>query len=203
MLKLDKWMGGDGFESPTRCLQGLYVGGQGEARDLGLLRSLGVTHIVNSAIQLPCYFEEEGHFAYFHLELHDAADETILEHLHETSDFIHRAISLGGACYVHCIAGMSRSVTICLAYMLKYGGMTLQQAWARIKKRRWIIDPNKTFLYEVAKFEVQVRGCSSVQVYGPWLQSPKWMAVARQYPAALPGDGQAGRGGGSSVCVVQ
>ena len=51
MLRLDKFMGGDGFESPTRCVKGLYVGGQGEARDLGLLRSLGVTHIVNSAIQ--------------------------------------------------------------------------------------------------------------------------------------------------------
>ena len=55
MLRLDRFMGGDGFESPTRVLPGLFLGGQGEARDLGLLRSLGVTHIVNCSVQVLAY----------------------------------------------------------------------------------------------------------------------------------------------------
>ena len=58
---------------------------------------------------------------------------------------------MGGGVYIHCIAGMSRSVTIALAYLVKHGGFTLRGAYERCRARRYIIDPNKTFLCEIVR----------------------------------------------------
>ena len=253
MLRLDRFMGGDGFESPTRVLPGLFLGGQGEARDLGLLRSLGVTHIVNCSVQvrlrltltsylsfcflttthrcllvvslslllhhsfvarwfggaqLPNYFEDASPavFAYEDLDggIRDAPDASIAPYLERAADFTARALALGGGVYVHCIAGMSRSVTIVLAYLVKHGGFTLKAAFERCRARRYIIDPNKTFLCEIALFEVKHKGGTSVYSHGPWVKSKPWLARRAMYTQLKVSPGSGGGGeGGSSVCAIQ
>ena len=93
----------------------------------------GVCHwsLRGPCTQLPNYFEDNGCFVYEDLDggIHDAPDATIAPYLDRAADFIARALALGGGVYVHCIAGMSRSVTIVLAYLVKHGGMTLREAY--------------------------------------------------------------------------
>ena len=72
-------------------------------------------------------------------------------YLERAADFTARALAMGGGVYIHCIAGMSRSVTIALAYLVKHGGFTLRGAYERCRARRYIIDPNKTFLCEIVR----------------------------------------------------
>lgn len=67
-----------------------------------------------------------------------------------------------GRVLVHCVAGVSRSATLCLAYFIKYGGMSLREAFAYVVKRRPCIRPNNTFFKQLIDFEIENRGTASV-----------------------------------------
>ena len=47
-----------------------------------------------------------------HLEVVDVESADLLSHLPELCDFIDQARAAGGAVYVHCAAGVSRSATV-------------------------------------------------------------------------------------------
>ena len=47
---------------------------------------------------------------------------------------------------VVCTAGISRSATICIAYMIKYLGFTFENALAKAIKARKYVNPNPGFI---------------------------------------------------------
>lgn len=54
---------------------------------------------------------------------------------------------------VHCLAGVSRSVSLVLAYLIKHRGMSYREAYELIKGRRKIIHPNDGFIEQLKRFE--------------------------------------------------
>lgn len=55
------------------------------------------------------------------------------------------------------MAGVSRSVTLVLAYLIKHHGLGYDQAYSMVKSRRKIIHPNDGFIEQLRRFESQVR----------------------------------------------
>jgi protein-tyrosine phosphatase len=53
---------------------------------------------------------------------------------------------------VHCLAGVSRSVSLSIAFLIKHKGMAYKEAYALIKGRRKIIHPNDGFIEQLKKF---------------------------------------------------
>lgn len=62
----------------------------------------------------------------------------------------------GGKVLVHCEAGISRSPTICMAYIMKTQRLQLEQAFDVIRQRRAIISPNFSFMGQLLQFESEV-----------------------------------------------
>lgn len=67
----------------------------------------------------------------------------------------------GGRVFVHCQAGISRSATICLAYLMRTNRVKLDEAFEFVKQRRSIISPNFSFMGQLLQFESQVLASSS------------------------------------------
>lgn len=85
------------------------------------------------------------------VKLYDSEQEPIGDAFQSTSDFIHSALHEGGAVYVHCLMGISRSPTIVAAYLISRKGYGAEEALAFLTSRRPIVDPNAGFraaLYE-------------------------------------------------------
>lgn len=61
-----------------------------------------------------------------------------------------------GRVLVHCQAGISRSATICLAYLIMKKQVKLEEAFEFVKQRRSIISPNFSFMGQLLQFESQV-----------------------------------------------
>lgn len=67
-----------------------------------------------------------------------------------------------GTVFVHCHAGISRSVAVVVAYLMHMRQMSVQAALALVRSRRSMADPNAGFmhqleLYESASYNVDVR----------------------------------------------
>ena len=62
----------------------------------------------------------------------------------------------GGRVFVHCHAGISRSATVCIAYMMRTRKMTVVDAYKFVKSKRPIISPNLHFMGQLLEYQEQL-----------------------------------------------
>ncbi|MCB9436139.1 MAG: dual specificity protein phosphatase family protein [Anaerolineales bacterium] len=65
--------------------------------------------------------------------------------------FIADQLNAGHAVLVHCQAGISRSTTLALAYLIEYEGMSLPEAFARIVANRPMARPHPVLMISLAR----------------------------------------------------
>ena len=136
----------------------LYLGSCSTASNLPLLQSQGITHVVNTAAEIENYHETTGSIKYLKLPFKDEMDEKISDHFQECLDFIFKASRQegGGKVFVHCQAGISRSATIVIAYLMSKERMSLKDAYFHTKACRPQIGPNLGFFKELMLYEQQL-----------------------------------------------
>mmetsp|Transcript_68591 Transcript_68591/g.161254 ORF Transcript_68591/g.161254 Transcript_68591/m.161254 type:complete len:133 (-) Transcript_68591:1741-2139(-) len=88
--------------------------------------------------------------------------------LDELVDFVQRGGT--GTCVVHCAAGMSRSATVVLAYLMQHGGQRLEAALKRVWAVRPCVCPNDGFMRVLVDMEVRLFGSATVSLaeYSVW-----------------------------------
>lgn len=58
---------------------------------------------------------------------------------------------------IHCLAGVSRSATVTIAYLISALNMTLNEAYDFVKQRKPSVNPNLNFMGQLLEFERQLR----------------------------------------------
>jgi len=66
---------------------------------------------------------------------------------------VESARSAGGKVLVHCQAGVSRSPTLVVAYLMALYGRPLMDTFQLVKQRRQIVAPNFNFMGQLLDFE--------------------------------------------------
>lgn len=132
----------------------LYLGSAYHASRKDMLDALGITALINVSANCPNHFE--GHYQYKSIPVEDNHKADISSWFNEAIDFIDSIKDAGGRVFVHCQAGISRSATICLAYLMRTNRVKLDEAFEFVKQRRSIISPNFSFMGQLLQFESQV-----------------------------------------------
>uniref|UniRef100_A0A0F7Z8M6 Dual specificity protein phosphatase 16-like n=2 Tax=Crotalus adamanteus TaxID=8729 RepID=A0A0F7Z8M6_CROAD len=141
---------------PTRILPHLYLGCQRDVLNKELMQQNEIGYVLNASNTCPKPdFIPESHF--LRVPVNDSFCEKIFPWLDKSVDFIEKAKASNGCVLVHCLAGISRSATIAIAYIMKRMDMSLDEAYRFVKEKRPTISPNFNFLGQLLDFEKKIQ----------------------------------------------
>lgn len=140
---------------------GLLLGAYDAASCPYVLQSLGVTHVVQVMkkswpVRPPKFIG----YKYFVIDVDDRDEEAgrLAAAWGDAFAFISGALEdHRSKVYVHCFAGISRSPTVCIAYLMKEKGMTLEEADRTVRNTRPQVGPNEGFLEQLQKLDRELR----------------------------------------------
>jgi hypothetical protein len=128
----------------------LFLGSINGASSKDLLKEKSIQIIINITPEQPKYPDD---FEYHNIPILDNPFVKISEHFDETYKLIKKAKESNKNVFVHCMAGISRSATIIIAYLMKENKMTLNKAYTFVKEKRRIIEPNFSFYCQLVEYE--------------------------------------------------
>ncbi|XP_068167900.1 dual specificity protein phosphatase 2 isoform X2 [Antennarius striatus] len=141
-------------DGPVELLPFLFLGSAIHSSCRETLVATGITAVLNVSSTCPNFYE--GDFQYLRLTVEDSLAADIRACFGPAIAFIDSVKQRGGRVLVHCQAGISRSATICLAYLMHTQRVKLEEAFDFVKQRRKIISPNLAFMGQLLQFETDV-----------------------------------------------
>ncbi|XP_054629441.1 dual specificity protein phosphatase 2 isoform X1 [Dunckerocampus dactyliophorus] len=140
-------------DGPVELLPFLFLGSAVHSSRRETLTAAGITAVLNVS---SCSNFFEGEFQYLRLNVEDSLAADIGACFSTAIAFIDSVKQSGGRVLVHCQAGISRSATICLAYLMHAQRVRLDEAFDFVKQRRHVISPNLAFMGQLLLFEMDV-----------------------------------------------
>eukprot|EP01102_Stenamoeba_stenopodia_P002096 TRINITY_DN11857_c0_g1_i1.p1 TRINITY_DN11857_c0_g1~~TRINITY_DN11857_c0_g1_i1.p1 ORF type:complete len:194 (+),score=39.36 TRINITY_DN11857_c0_g1_i1:159-740(+) len=129
----------------ARVLDRVYLGSQDAAANLEGMLAANITHVLNVATGIKPLFEDK--FIYRNVEILDLPEVAIDQYFDECFGFIDEALKMpNGAVLVHCNAGVSRSASIVIGYVMKTKQLPYEAAHDLVKQARSQIRPNEGFV---------------------------------------------------------
>jgi len=141
---------------PSQVSPFMYIGNMKDASDVTMLERLGIDHVLNVTAVSPLYTMEKS-ITYKQLQAADNGYQNLKQYFDEAFSFIDKARDSGGSVLIHCQAGVSRSPTIAVAYLIKQLPMSMVEAYKFVKARRSIISPNLNFMGQLLEFEQTIK----------------------------------------------
>ncbi|XP_039923961.1 dual specificity protein phosphatase 8 [Hirundo rustica] len=164
---------------PTRILPHLYLGSQKDVLNKDLMTQNGISYVLNASNSCPKPdFICDSHF--MRIPVNDNYCEKLLPWLDKSIEFIDKAKVSSCQVIVHCLAGISRSATIAIAYIMKTMGMSSDDAYRFVKDRRPSISPNFNFLGQLLEYERSLKLLKALKSKGDWSEGD-----AQQDPAEV------------------
>jgi predicted protein tyrosine phosphatase len=130
----------------------IFIGNANSARDSNFIKSQGITNIINCAKELPNFLEGDPTLHYLKLGLDDGVDQTSPDDdLYRVVEGAYRYISIvlknkpESKFLIHCQAGISRSASVTIYYLMRKEGIDYDTALNQLRDIRPIVSPNRWF----------------------------------------------------------
>nr|XP_057922250.1 dual specificity protein phosphatase 22-B isoform X3 [Doryrhamphus excisus] len=128
----------------------LYLGNFRDARDREQLARNNITHILSIHDSAAPILQE---MTYLCISAADLPTQNLTQHFKQSIMFMHESRLKGEGCLVHCLAGVSRSVTLVVAYIMTVTRLGWKEALAAVRVVRPSAGPNLGFQHQLQEFE--------------------------------------------------
>jgi protein-tyrosine phosphatase len=135
----------------------LYLGDMFDANDAATIKYRNISCIICVAERLKI-MNTNPSVKVYNYELSDDYNCNISLYFDEIGEKIKDENTV----LVNCVAGVSRSATIVIAYIMKYYNLDLKSAFDLVRKRRNRICPNKKFMECLLDYELSLFGKNSL-----------------------------------------
>lgn len=130
-------------------IPGLYLGSMVVANDEIWLKQHKITHVLGLVIDQKRF----PNIKYLTYNIGDSPFQDIITSFGDCFRFINDSMNSDGNILVHCRAGMSRSSTIVIGYIMYTKNSSLRDTIIFIKNKREIVFPNYGFILQLKTFE--------------------------------------------------
>ena len=155
---------------PSFVSENLYLGSESDACSEEVLKERGINVIVNCTDEVYNFFEDADlyngtKYTYYRVPMRDSNSQQIFPTCHMVSNGIREEKSLddivksieqhieqGDVVLVHCAAGISRSVSIVLALLMRRG-KSYDEAFLYLHSKRNKIEPNLGFMSQLLRYQ--------------------------------------------------
>lgn len=159
------------------------MGNATHSEDSTALKKYNIQYVLNVTPDLPNVFESTDGMRYLQIPITDHWTQDLSAHFPNAISFIGKLLQLqlqlrfvtcvsnsikffatildearsnGASVLVHCLAGVSRSVTVTLAYLMHARSLCLNDAFALVRSRKPDVAPNFHFMEQLHSFEGQL-----------------------------------------------
>jgi protein-tyrosine phosphatase len=141
---------------PNNIIDRVWLGSMIAGKNKHYLKSIGITHVLSVLNDCRPFYPDD--FTYLSINLEDDDSEDIKQHFTKAIDFMDTAIyDSDGHVFVHCAAGVSRSATIVIAYLMKKQNLSFDDALKIVQTKRPVICPNVGFREQLKTYEEELK----------------------------------------------
>jgi protein-tyrosine phosphatase len=153
----------------------LYLGSMTAVNDADLLQEHRISHLVQ-VLDIAWLPAARAGFECYRIDIRDSTSADLRPHLESACSYIDKALRSGQNVLVHCqqvrihrllpiaplllthhLQGISRSAAIVIAYLIRNHNMSLDTAYALVKRKRACMKPNSGFVQCLQEWESQWR----------------------------------------------
>ena len=156
-----------------RIDRNVIVGAYPFASDVASLRGEGVRAVVNTCEEYrgPLRQYKQHGIEQLHIPTTDFTHPS-LEDVEAAVEFIQKYKLQNDSVYIHCKAGRARSATIAMCWLMKYRGMTIEEAQDHLLKARPHVNPRLGSRPVVRQFQAALKEAESEQGFFPTIEEP-------------------------------
>lgn len=142
--------------SANNVIDNIYIGNVYDAHNTDELNTHNIKNVISAVTGFDGIYDDS--FNHLSLNLIDNENQNIIHYFEITNHYIDNIVSKNISSsseekkqkiLIHCICGVSRSVTILLAYIIKKYNYTPQYALKIVQKKRKIANPNSNFMKQL------------------------------------------------------
>lgn len=148
----------------SEVLPSLYLCGACAIVRPETIENLEIKFVVNATVELPDTPLPDIKPEYLRVAIKDSRESNLIEYFDQVADMIEKTRQEDGRSLVHCVAGVSRSVSLILAYLMKYADMTLKTAFHHVRSVRPQVRPNTGFFKQLIEYEQRLYGATTVSM---------------------------------------
>uniref|UniRef100_A0A3Q2Q7X8 Protein-tyrosine-phosphatase n=1 Tax=Fundulus heteroclitus TaxID=8078 RepID=A0A3Q2Q7X8_FUNHE len=146
----------------SRVSARLYLSDLDSALNLGVLTSRNVTLIINATGRRVVSYPALDGLQVLHVPVQDQPHALLSPYFDPVGERIQQ--NRAGSTLVHCTAGRSRSPALVMAYLMRFEGLSLGQAYERVLECRPFIRPNAGFWRQLIEYERNQSGQNTVRM---------------------------------------
>lgn len=129
-------------------IDNIYLGDSSHSEEE--LITIGVSYVFNITMN---YYRDYKKVIEIKCPIEDVSEWDILESFPKIVDKIKELHDKGHTIYVHCHAGISRSASIIILYLIKYHKYNFREAFKFVRNKRICIQPNPGFVKQLKILE--------------------------------------------------
>jgi protein-tyrosine phosphatase len=137
---------------PDMVVDHVALGSLRTVQSMPSLQQLGVTHVLTCGrnLRTPQFPPPIQQMV---LDVDDNDEQDMNQYFLTAIEFMQSCVASGGLCIVHCFAGVSRSATVVVAFLMKSRRLTFTQALEFVQQQRPAANPNPNFRRQLIEFE--------------------------------------------------
>lgn len=133
----------------------VFLGNEDNARDIEMLQSYAITHVIS--LTQSVYHPDK--LSYYPINIDDSPVANIYQYFEPCVEFINSALDAlatpeGMNVLVHCAAGVSRSASIVIAYIMSAQRVDYETALGMVRADRHYVCPNEGFVLQLRQWQM-------------------------------------------------